>query len=268
MTLLPRQVDPLGASYAVDLAVYQGPLDLLLRLIEREELDITEVNLLAVTDQYLRAIEQLEEIQPGALADFLVVASRLIYLKSRSLLPKPQPPDEEEGEEDPGDALVRQLLEYRSFKQVASALHDREEAGMRAFLRLAPLPEMERKLDLGDLAMDHLFKAVQRALQRIPPEPIVPTVRTYAVTVAEQIEKVRDAVRLSFAGNRAVPVRFSALLSRGQTRMEVIVTFLAVLELIKRRELDVCQETTFGEIVLAPSADAPIPADSTDFETY
>ncbi len=268
MTLPQQLADPLGAAYAVDLAVYQGPLDLLLRLIEREELDITEVSLLAVTDQYLRAIEVLEEIEPGALADFLVIASRLIYLKSRSLLPKPQPPDEDEGEEDPGDALVRQLLEYRSFKQVASALHEREEAGIRAFLRLAPLPEMERKLDLGDLAMDHLFKAVQRALQRIPPEPILPTVRTYAVTVAEQIEKVRDAMRVSLSGNRSGPVRFSTLLSHSQTRMEVIVTFLAVLELIKRRELDVQQETTFGEIILAPSADAPDPAASTDFETY
>lgn len=255
MTLPNQRTDPMGAAYAVELPVYQGPLDLLLHLIERQELDITEVSLLAVTDQYLRAIEQLEEIQPGALADFLVVASRLIYLKSRSLLPKPQPPDEEEGEEDPGDALVRQLMEYRSFKQVASALHAREEAGIRAFLRLAPLPEMERKLDLGDLEMDHLYKAVQRALQRIPPEPVLPSVRTYAVTVAEQIEKVRDALRLSFSDGRATPVRFSALLSRSQTRMEVIVTFLAVLELIKRREVDVKQETTFGEIVLAPCAE-------------
>jgi segregation and condensation protein A len=121
---------------------------------------------------------------------------------------------------------------------------------MRAFVRLAPLPEMERKLDLGDLGMDHLYKAVQRALRRIPAEPTLPSVRTYAVTVAEQIEKVRDAVRRSVNGTHKTPVRFTALLSHSQTRMEVIVTFLAVLELIKRRELLVAQEETFGEIVL------------------
>ena len=250
MSLPQQRADPLGAAYAVELPLFQGPLDLLLHLIERQELDITEISLLAVTDQYLRAIERMEEIEPGALADFLVVASRLIFLKSRSLLPKPLPPDDEAGEEDPGDALVRQLLEYRSFKKVASALQQREADGIRAFVRLAPLPEMERKLDLGDLGMDHLYKAVQRALRRNPAEPTLPSVRTYAVTVAEQIEKVRDAVRRSVNGTQKTPVRFTALLSHSQTRMEVIVTFLAVLELIKRRELLVAQEETFGEIVL------------------
>lgn len=254
MAFAHQRTDPLGAAYAVELPIFQGPLDLLLHLIERQELDITEVSLVGVTDQYLRAIEQLDEIEPGALADFLVIASRLIFLKSRSLLPKPQPPDDEDGEEDPGDALVRQLLEYRSFKQVASVLHQRESDGVRAFVRLAPLPEMERRLDLGDLGMDHLFKAVQSALRRIPAETKLPTVRTYAVTVAEQIEKVRDVVRraMTGGGSKSGPVRFSALLSRSQTRMEVIVTFLAVLELIKRRELLVAQEETFGEIVLEP----------------
>ena len=100
----------IGASYPVTLPAYEGPLDLLLQLIEKEELDISEISLLSVTDQYLQTIEHLQEIEPGALADFLVIASKLLYLKSVRLLPKPQPPLDED-EEDVGDALIRQLLE-------------------------------------------------------------------------------------------------------------------------------------------------------------
>ncbi|HXF64556.1 MAG TPA: segregation/condensation protein A, partial [Caldilineaceae bacterium] len=124
----------LGAAYPITLPIFAGPLDLLLHLIEREELDISEVSLVAVTDQYLRTLEQLEEIQPGALADFLVVASRLLYIKSMRLLPKP-PPAEGEEEETDSDSLIRHLLEYRRFKEAASALRVREELGLRVFVR-------------------------------------------------------------------------------------------------------------------------------------
>ena len=99
MNLTPN-AHTLGAAYPVHLPIFEGPLDLLLHLIEREELDITEISLVAVTDQYVQAIESLEEIEPGALADFLVIAARLLYLKSRSLLPKPRPPEEEDEEAD------------------------------------------------------------------------------------------------------------------------------------------------------------------------
>ena len=247
----------LGSAYPVTLPAFEGPLDLLLHLIEREELDISEISLMVVTDQYLRTIDLLEEIEPGALADFLVVASRLLYIKSRALLPKPAPPDDED-EEDAGDALVRQLIEYRQFKEVAAQLRQREDEGLRVYVRTAPRPELERRLDLSDLDLDVLHRALRRALERIPDDPPMPRVKSYEITVAEQIENVRSYVesvqRRNSDGAGLVP--FVDLLSRQATRLEVIVTFLAVLELVKQRELEFIQERTFGEIMLAPGGPA------------
>ncbi|MBI3960467.1 MAG: segregation/condensation protein A [Chloroflexi bacterium] len=246
MTLLPNA---LGSAWPVRLPIFEGPLDLLLHLIEREELEISEISLVAVTDQYIKAIEGLEEIEPGALADFLVIAARLLYLKSRSLLPKPRPPEEDD-EEESGDALIQQLLEYRQFKVVAEGLRLREEAGLRAFVRLAPPPHVERKLDLGNVSVDKLAAAVQKALRRIPSDPPKPRVQTYPITVAEQIEVVRQRVRAVEMRSSVEPLRFSALLSAEKSRLEIVVTFLAVLELIKQREIVAEQEGVFGEIVL------------------
>ncbi|MEZ4712498.1 MAG: segregation/condensation protein A [Caldilineaceae bacterium] len=248
----------LGASYPVSLPAFEGPLDLLLHLIERRELEISQISLMAVTEAYLQTLAQLEEIEPGALADFLVIASRLLFIKSRNLLPKPATKDEEE-EEDPGDALIRQLIEYRQFKEVANQLKARAEAGLRVYVRSAPGPQLDKRLDLGGVDLTLLHKAVQKALQRMPSDPPMPRVHTYPITVAEQIENVRnyirDAQRLMRAQLREMPtapVSFTELLSQSATRMEVIVTFLAVLELIKQRELLAEQDGTFGEIVLTP----------------
>jgi segregation and condensation protein A len=243
--------DTLGAAYPIRLPVFEGPLDLLLHLIECEELDITEISLMAVTDQYLQAVENMEEIEPGALADFLVVAARLLYLKSRRLLPQPRPLLEEE-EEDPGDALLRQLLEYRRFKAVAAGLRQREEMGLRVFVRVAALPGFERRLDFENVDLQQLCTAVQRALHRIPVTPAVPRVRTYAITVAAQIEVVRQYISRAQNGGSPVPVHFAQLLDQAQDRMAIIVTFLAVLELIKQQEIQAEQGELFGEIILVP----------------
>lgn len=239
----------LGSAYPVHLPLFEGPLDLLLHLIEREELDITEISLVAVTEQYIKAIESLEEIEPGALADFLVIAARLLYLKSRSLLPKPRPPEDEDEKAD-AEALIQQLLEYRQFKAVAEGLRLREEAGLRAFVRLAPPPQFERKLELTEVSVDKLAAAVQKALRRIPSDPPKPRVHTYPITVAEQIEVVRQRVRAINIRPGNEPLNFTELLSESRTRIEIIVTFLAVLELIKQREIVVEQVGVFGEIVL------------------
>lgn len=246
----------LGAAYAVSLPSFQGPLDLLLQLIEKEELDINAISLLTVTDQYLRTIATLEAIEPGALADFLVIASRLLYLKSLSLLPKPN--TVEESEEESVDALIKQLLEYRRFKQAAALLQEREAQGLRVYVRTAPKPELERRLDLSNLDLNKLHNALRRVLQRIPSDPPMPRVKTYPITVAEQIENVRSYLhqrqQQAADGIEAQPITFTELLSRESTRLEVVVTFLAILELIKQRELSVEQENTFGEIILVPLA--------------
>jgi segregation and condensation protein A len=242
----------LGAAYPVSLPSFQGPLDLLLQLIEKDELDINAISLVAVTDQYLRTIAALEAIEPGALADFLVIASRLLYLKSLSLLPKPS--TVEESKEESADALIKQLLEYRRFKQAAALLQEREAQGLRVYVRTAPKPELERRLDLSNLDLNKLHNALRRVLQRIPSDPPMPQVKTYPITVAAQIENVRNYLQQRQA--RAIdktdeqPVTFTELLTRGSTRLEVVVTFLAILELIKQCELSAEQENTFGEIIL------------------
>lgn len=245
----------LGAAYAVSLPSFQGPLDLLLQLIEKEELDINEISLVAVTDPYLHTIARLEAIEPGALADFLVVASRLLYLKSLSLLPKPSAVAGED-EEDSVDALIQQLLEYRRFKQAAALLQAREEQGLRVYVRTAPQPELERRLDLSNLDLNKLHMALRRVLQRVPSDPPMPRVKIYPITVAEQIEHVRlylQAARHQPAPPEGyAPITFTELLTRGATRLEIVVTFLAILELIKQQEVVADQEATFGEIVLLP----------------
>jgi len=250
-----RRQEPLGAAYTVQLPAFEGPLDLLLHMIEVRELDISVISLMTVTEQYLKTLNQLEEIEPGALADFLVVASRLLYIKSYNLLPKPRPPVEDE-EEASGDALLRQLLEYRQFKQVATSLRAREEAGLRVYIRTAPRPDIERRLDLGNVDVEALQRALRKVLQRIPVDPPLPRVKTYPITVAEQLENVRAYLRAVFeddsrSGRRGVS--FEALLGRSASRLEVIVTFLAVLELVKLHEIEVVQDATFGEIQLVPT---------------
>ncbi len=251
---LSLRPQPLGANYAVRLPAFEGPLDLLLHLIETQALDISAISLVAVTDQYLQTLAQLEEIEPGALADFLIVASRLLYIKSYHLLPKPRPPAEEDEDEASGDALVRQLLEYRRFKEIAGLLHERELQGLRVYVRAAPRPETPRRLDLDDMDVSRLQAALRRVLQRMPVEPPMPRVKTYAITVAEQIENVRAALRREAKAGSLLA--FEQLLSQSATRLEVVVTFLAVLELYKLGEIVVVQEGTFGNILLAPGSSA------------
>lgn len=247
----------LGAGYKISLSSFNGPLDLLLQLVERQELDISEVSLCAVTDQYLSTLEGLAEVEPASLADFLAVASRLLYIKSNSLLPRPA--EDEDEQEDVGDALVRQLIEYRRFRQVAEKLKSRTDSGQRAHvrpvIRHAPERRQATPPDLSDVDAQHLQTVLREALQRIPVEPPAPRVMAYRITVSEQIERVRRFVRdfkQSADRRSGGRVLFSSVLGTAYTRTEVIVTFLAILELIKQQELAVEQDGTFGEIYLLP----------------
>lgn len=241
--------NPLGSGYAVHLPIYDGPIALLLHLIERQELDITEVSLVAITDQYLRAIEQIQEIEPEALADFLAVAARLLYIKSRGLLPRAAG---DETEEKPSEALIQQLLDYRRFQAAVEELRLRAEIGLRTTARLAPPPQMERRLDFSTLTIARLAEAANRALHDLPSSPATPTVRVHPITVAEKIADIRARFdgfkRANGASDKVLP--FAAFLMQSRSRLEIVVTFLAVLELIKRREIAAEQQETFGEIVL------------------
>jgi len=230
-------------KYTVDLPAFAGPLDLLLYLIDHEELDITTISLVQVTEQYLIQIEQLKHNRMEQLIDFLVIGAKLALIKSRALLPQePSLPGEEE-EEDPAEALIRQLRQYRRFKQAAESLRRREEQGWRTYLRVAPLPKPHGRLDMSGLSTELLLQAVQSALARTEDlEGSVSLVRPRRITINGQIKRLRYRVRYNSK------VRFDDLLSTHSSKLEIAVTLLALLELIKRREVTVVQESIFGTI--------------------
>ncbi len=231
-------------NYTVQLPVYAGPLDLLLQLIERDELDITRVALAQVTDQFLAHLKVLEKLDLSDIADFLVIASRLVLIKSEALLPRPV--ERQPGEEDPADELARQLIAYKRYKEIAHGLHERAAAGWRTYLRLAPPPKLEPKLDLSGVTTLHLLEAVRRALALHPEKPVLGTV------VAPPKVTIRDQIRLIAHTLRAGEGRtsFQGMLAQATRQMEIIVAFLAVLELVKRHKIECRQEGPFGDIML------------------
>ena len=233
-------------NYQIDLPVFAGPLDLLLHLIERQEFDITSISLLKVTQQYLAQIEQMKKNRLENLIDFLVVAARLVQIKSRALLPQTAVLPGEEEEEDPAEALVRQLRQYKRFKQAASWFQAREAAGLRTYLRVAPPPKLDSQVDLTGITVETLMTAVQAALARSETKvDSVALARPRQVTIEGQIKQVRR--RLQQDGRST----FYDLLSATANRVEISVTLLAVLELIKRRELTATQPALFGPIEIS-----------------
>jgi segregation and condensation protein A len=236
----------MSPHYQIQLPVFEGPLDLLLRLVERDELDITTVALAQVTDQYLAYMAELERRQVKELADFLVVAAKLLLIKSLALLPHPSRLTPEA--EDVGDELVRQLQAYKRFKEIAALLHERERQGLRGYVRIAPLPRLEPQLDLGEVTISDLLTVVQEALDAVPAPPVGEVVTPVTVTIAQQIVRIGDQLA------RRRQVRFREVLSEATTRIEIVVTLMALLELIKQDRVRVRQEQLFGEIVIERQA--------------
>jgi segregation and condensation protein A len=236
---------------AVKTEVFEGPLDLLLHLIEKDELDITAVSLVKVTDQYLAALRAGDKIDLRALAEFVAVGATLLLIKSRALLPRsPEQAavDDLEVEEIALD-LTAQLEEYRTFKQAASFLRELDDRGHRSFVRVAPPPVDWLPTGLERITLKKLMSVLTRALEKLPPEPEPERLQRPVVSVAAQREKLLTTVR----ARGSLP--FSQLLAECRTRTEVIVTFLALLDLWKADELRAEQAGVFGEIVLVvPSA--------------
>ena len=234
------QFIPQTSGYKVTTPVYEGPLDLLLQLIERAELDITAVSLALVTDQFLVHIRQMQ-VPADEISSFLVVAAKLIQIKSEALLPRP--PIREAGEENLGEALARQLQIYKRFKEISNWLDDRENQNLRTYLRVAPIPKFEGRLDLSDITLADLMAAAEdifaeeaekKALGTVITAPRI-TIREKIALIAERLGKNRKAT-------------FSGLLGKKPTRLEVVVTFLALLELVKRYRVSAQQESLFSDI--------------------
>jgi segregation and condensation protein A len=257
----PTQPEPAGIQLA--LPFFEGPLDLLLHLIEREELDITSIALVAVADQYMEILHQSESINLDALADFISIGARLLLLKSRALLPRPKVDGEDDGdEEDLAGELTRQLLEYKLFKEAAGQLRAIETAGLHSYPRIAPPPELPPPTGLDGVTLDLLKQMVEIALTRKPEErEHVQVIRPHKITVREKIDMLRS--RLEAEGQ----VSFRSVIESCRTRMDIIVSFMAVLELIKSRVLDAVQDGTFTDILLVPTGEEALEVgDTSEFD--
>jgi segregation and condensation protein A len=233
-------------AYVVSTAVFAGPLDLLLHLIERAELDITRLALAQVTNQYLAHLRQLTESSAEEVSAFLVIAAKLIQIKSEALLPRP--PQRATGEEDPGEALARQLLVYKRFKEISLLLEERETAGLHTYLRLAPPPKVETHLDLSGISLEDLVAAARAVFLSKPNQiELGSVVAPPRITIREKISLIIGALK-QFGRST-----FRRLLSTRPRRLDIVVTFLAMLELIKRRTVQARQEQLFGEIEIEPT---------------
>jgi segregation and condensation protein A len=239
----------------IHLPVFEGPLDLLLHLIERNDLDITAVSLVQVTDQYLGAIHRNDGLDAGALAEFIAVGAKLIYLKSRALLPQqPVEDDAQLEEDDVGRELIDLLKEYKRFGEVTDLLEDRQEQGLRVFPRVAPPPELPPGSGLDAVTLDRLTRIMREVLTRKRPEKHVAVVRREPVTLTQRVEDIRRRLQ---NGRR---LSFRKLMEDCETRVEVIVMFFAILELLKSGECDVEQPEPWGDIDIVGLMPAPVEA--------
>lgn len=231
------------------LGVFDGPLDLLLQLIERHELDITTVSLAHVADTYLTQVRALQTVDPNGLADFIAVAAKLLLIKSTVLLPRPERGPTAEAPDDPTD-LTERLREYQMIREAATVLKEREEQGLRSYGRLVPLrPPPPRPRRDGGVPND-LLRAFQRIADELARRPREEVVEREQFSITDRIAMFRrrcgDGERLSLL----------ALLARAG-RSEVVATFLALLELLRLGEVEAVQHGLFDDIVVSPVGTAP-----------
>ena len=233
--------------YNIKIPVFEGPFDLLLHLIRENKLDIYDIPIALITRQYLEHLEMMKELNLEIAGEFLVMAATLIYIKSRMLLP----PDEEvppEGQEDPRNELVQRLLEYQKFKEAAADLKNRESEWLKTFYRdpISESEEEEKELYLFDLNLFDLLGAFKKLLDKAPPDVIEITRET--LTVKDRMSNIMEMIE----GEDAI--RFEALFEEGSTRIQLIITFVALLELIRLGLVRAYQEKEFGNIWIINSA--------------
>jgi len=233
-------------DYKVKFEVFEGPLDLLLYLIKKEEVDIYEVNLTRLATQFIEYIELMRLLDLEIAGEFLVMAATLMYLKSRELLPKDQQiiPEEDQDGDDPRWELIRQLVEYKKFKDAAARLQVLELQQENRYPRL-PVPpefEVEKAAARGAVSLFDLLNAVNTVLKRVGPREELRDIFEDKWTVSQKIEYL---LQLVVAGTS---VKFFQLFATATSRSEVVVTFLALLELMRLRQLVASQKEPFGEI--------------------
>ena len=240
------------SEYRVQFEVFEGPLDLLLHLVKKQEVDIYRVNLTNIATEFVAYIDKMRELDLEVAGEFVVMAATLLYIKSRELLPVDQqvvPEGEDDDEDDPRWELIRRLVEYKKFKDAAAQLQERETRMDGIYQRrpgrveIAPA-EVEAR---GSVSVFDLVNAVSVILKRYHERSDVREIQADPYTVSEKIDHLRQLVasRPRFL--------FSELFAAARSRMEVVVTFLAMLELIRMRILVCVQGDDFGEIEVLPA---------------
>jgi segregation and condensation protein A len=237
------------ADYKVKLEIFEGPLDLLLYLIKQDEIDIYDISLERITHQYLEYLQAFKELNIELAGEFIVMAANLIYLKSRSLLPvDQQPPEEDAEEDDPRWDLIRQLIEYKKFKEAAAELHLRGLEQERIFTRESGTSLSQEPLRLEEVGIFQLINAFQTVIKRIEARQDVQEIFAERFSVSEKIDTILKRVA------NGARLRFSELFGDVVSRVEVVVTFLALLELIRLKQVRAHQKSMFEEIEIAAEA--------------
>lgn len=241
-------------TYKVKLEIFEGPLDLLLYLIKKEELNIRDIPIAKITGQYLQYLDLMRMLDLNIAGEFLVMAATLMHIKSKLLLPPEETPAEEE-EEDPRAELVRKLLEYKRFKEAAGRLQDMETRQKEIFSR----PSSKELID--DSAEDDLYfeanifdllTAFSKVLKEVPKQAFYEVVKD-EVTVSEKIHEI-----FHLLVKRSV-IYFLELFNKAKSRLEIVATFLALLELIRMKEVLVRQDKVFGDIKIIRNTQRMVP---------
>lgn len=250
-------------SFRVELEIFRGPLDLLLYLVRKHEVEITEIPIAPITDQFLEHLAVLQQIDVNAVGDFLEMASTLIEIKSRMVLPRGG--EEEEPLDDPRQELVQRLLEYKKFKDAASMLEERSRAWQEHFPRLgSDLPPRERNLaaeDIQEVELWDLVSAFGRMMRdslAAKPSSIVYDDTPIHVYMAGILARIHADGR----------VAFSTLFELGMHKSAMVSIFLATLELVRHHDVRFEQNELFGEIWLSPGESTPMPIDAANVDQY
>lgn len=238
-------------EYKVELDVFEGPLDLLLYLIKKSEVDIYDIPIVQITNQYMDYMNLMRMLDLNIAGEFIVMAATLMMIKSRMLLPVEERPEEEEEEDDPRWDLVRQLVEYKKFKDAAADLQKKEfyqENVFDLYSENVELDDEDAGVDLGDIGIFDLISAFKEVLARARPEEIA-EISAERYTTADKMSAILAQLK------QCKQVAFNRLFGEQASRHEIVCTFLALLELIRLNQIRVRQEQHFGAIAITAMDD-------------
>lgn len=242
-------------SYKVRLELFEGPLDLLLYLVKKDHLNIYDIPIAQVTEQYMRYLELMQLLDLNIAGEFLVMSATLLQIKSKMLLPADEAKPEPEEEEDPRTELVKRLLEYEKYKEVAQDLRQREAGQQEVFKR----PRTENSSDIPseagvyfEASIFDLINAFSKALEDVPRDLFYEVIKD-EFTIEEKVHHILHLLLV------ASSITLSELFAQAKNKLEVIVTFLAILELIRMKEIVARQKDLFEEIEISRNKNNIIP---------